>query len=278
MTLKGGYTPAVFKLRNCYNKVTDRFWQSGMALRRVIMKNRVWLIMIFLLGAACLCRTPSFLTPKPKVINHPAPALKVDTSPFQNIGCGVIPDYQPCEATSLLGELGCKSLRDAGPLLGGLSPAYPLAYCVSRYQSGENDQDPSLFHRACLAGQNYRLALYKDGQFQLVNDLAELQAAFAPIETTDEALSYALAATGLDPQFGYQVNSTFRYLTQQIEDTNVTSTGNDYLVHLFDSQVCGCGPHPFFSVDVTVTRDGKIEVGKRQPVSEDPKMDGMCID
>lgn len=244
----------------------------------MIMKKKIWLAVLFLLSAACLCRTPSFLTPKLKVINHPAPALKVEPSPFQSAGYGASPDYQPCEKTSPLGELGCNSLRDAGPLLGGLSPAYPLAYCVSRYQRGANDQDPSLFRQACLVGQNYRLALYKDGQFQLVNDLAELQAAFAPIETTDEALSYALAATGLDPQFGYQVNSTFRYLTQQIEDTHVTSTGNGYLVHLFDSQVCGCGPHTFFSVDVTVSRDGRIEVGKRQPVSEDPKMDGMCID
>jgi hypothetical protein len=244
----------------------------------MIMKKKIWLAVLFLLSAACLCRTPSFLMSGPKVINHPAPALTVDTLPFQNAGCGVSPNYPPCEATSPLGELGCMTIRDTSPLLGGLSPAYPLVYCLSRYQRGKNDQDPALFHRACLAGQNYRLALYKDGQIQLVNDLAELQAAFAPIETTDEALSYALATTGLDPLFGYQRNSTFRYLTQQIEDTNVTPTGNGYLVHLFDGYLCGCGPHTFYSVDVTVTRDGQIEVGKRQPVSEDPKMDGLCID
>jgi hypothetical protein len=244
----------------------------------MIMKKKIWLTVLFLLSAACLCRAPSFLTPGPKVTNHPAPALKVEPSPFQNIGCGASPDYQPCEATSPLGELGCTNIRDTSPLLGGLDPAYPMVYCLSRYQRSADPPDPALFHRACLTGQNYRLALYKDGQTQLVNDLAELQATFAPIETPDEALSYALAATGLEAQFGYQADSTFRYQVKQIEDTHVTYTGNGYLVNLFDGYLCGCGPHTFFSVDVTVSREGEIEVGKRLPVSEDPKMDGLCID
>jgi len=244
----------------------------------MIRNKKIWLAVVFLLSAACMVQPPAFLTPGPKVTNHPAPAFTVDTSPFQNAGCGVSPDYQPCEATSALGELGCTNIRDTSPLLGGLNPAYPMVYCLSRYQRSADPPDPALFHRACLTGQNYRLALSKDGQIQLVNDLAELQAAFAPIETPDEALSYSLAATGLEAQFGYQVDRTFRYQMKQIEDTHVTVTDTGYLVNLYDGYLCGCGPHPYNRVDVTVTREGQIEIGKRQPVSEDPKMDGLCID
>jgi hypothetical protein len=244
----------------------------------MMMNKKIWLAVVILLSAACAIRTPSFLTPGPKVINHPAPAFTVDTSPFQNAGCGVSPDYQPCEAASPLGALGCTNIRDTGPLLGGLSPAYPMVYCISRYQRSADPPDPAIFHKACLTGQNYRLALSKDGQIQLVNDLAELQAAFAPIETPDEALSYALAATGFEAQYGYQVDPTYRYQVKQIEDTHVDATDSGYVVHLFDSYICGCGPHSYKSVDVSVTRDGQVEVGQRQPVSEDPKMDGLCID
>jgi hypothetical protein len=244
----------------------------------MVANKKIWLAVVFLLSAACAIRTPSFLSSGPKVINHPAPALTVDTAPFQNAGCGTSPDYQPCDAASPLGELGCANIRDTSPLLGGLTPAYPMVYCITRYQRSADPPDPALFHKACLAGQNYRLALSRDGQTQLVNNLAELQAAFAPIETPDEALSYAMAASGFEAQYGYKADSSYRYKVQQVEDTHVDTTGTGYVVHLFDSYICGCGPHAYKSVDVTVTRDGQIEVGQRQPVSEDPKMDGLCID
>jgi hypothetical protein len=239
-------------------------------------KRTICLALLFCLCAACL--SPSFFSLGPQVTNHPAPALSVDSAPFQNAGCGASPDYQSCDPASALGALGCDMIRETGPYLGGLEPVYPMVYCISRYQRSADPPEPALFHKACLAGQNYRLALDKDGQTQLISDLVELQAAFAPIETPEEALSYAMAATGFEAKYGYKADSTYRYKVKQVEDTHVDTTDAGYVVHLFDSYICGCGPHSYKSVDVTVTRDGQVEVGQRQPVSEDPKMDGLCID
>ena len=47
-----------------------------------------------------------------------------------------------------------------------------------------------------------RYAIMQDGQLKVLKSIADLQQAYAPIESEDEALSYALAATGLGVRYG----------------------------------------------------------------------------
>ena len=107
------------------------------------------------------------------------------------------------------------------------------------------------------------LVLLRDGEFQLTGLIPELQAVFAPVESANEALSYALAATGLYARYGietHECTSVDCYLADTIEDTHVDETEGGYVVHLFSDYEppCGCGTHITCAVRVSVTREGQI--------------------
>ena len=90
------------------------------------MQNRVViLIIITLLMSSCQFDTL-------KIIHHEIPDIETDFSPFQNIGCEKVKEnenrYQ-CQENSPLFVLGCDFIEDK-PLLGGLTPNYPIALCT----------------------------------------------------------------------------------------------------------------------------------------------------
>jgi hypothetical protein len=66
--------------------------------------------------------------------------------------------------------------------------------------------------------------------------------------------------------------------TNPVEETHVREIDSGYLVHLFDTYLCGCGPHIARSVDVTVFNDGTITFSEPQDAFSDPEYDGLCID
>jgi hypothetical protein len=119
---------------------------------------------------------------------------------------------------------------------------------------------------------------WHDGDFDLIKGIPDLQRLFAPVESQVEAVSYAIAATGYWADFGFEAVKGYRYFTDSIEGTHVTETETGYVVNLFGSQVCGCGLHTNYRVDVTVTGEGNITVGERIPLYEDPGQDGLCVD
>jgi hypothetical protein len=205
--------------------------------------------------------------------------LTVDTGPFENAGCSKTSGYWRCEEGTQLKAMGCDFI-EASDLLGGLSPAYPLVVCETRLTQRPTDQQmlEYLYRGGCLVSELARLVVYKEGQFQLIRNLDELKAAFAPVDTPDEALSYALAATGLTPVYGIKVESRYRYFVSSLEDTHVTASSDGYQVNLYNRQLCGCGPHPFYKVDVVVSKAGDLKLSERQSVYENPTEDDLCID
>ena len=67
----------------------------------------------------------------PKVVNHPQPDLRVDFSPFENAGCALDEyGWYRCQEDSTLYKLGCDVIEKTPDMLGGLSPAYPMATCL----------------------------------------------------------------------------------------------------------------------------------------------------
>lgn len=70
-----------------------------------------------------------------KIINHDAPNIQVDISPFTTTGCSPkgfadyrdMPEYD-CKEGSPLYDLGCETMIYS-PLLGGLNPNYPTVTC-----------------------------------------------------------------------------------------------------------------------------------------------------
>jgi hypothetical protein len=206
----------------------------------------------------------------PEVINHPKPDLTTDIQPFIDAGCGGENLYvMECAADSPLRTLGCDFLS-ATTLSGGLDPPYPAAICLRRESSGE-PPDPSSFKMTgCLMPLYQAVIVAVDGEFRLVSDPDDFQAYFEPIESEDEALSYAQLVTGLNAVYGREVaqESSYIYRVDRIEDTHVVKTDEGYVVNLFSGAepLCGCGTHTFYQRDVLVQPDGQVGIIQSTPL------------
>jgi hypothetical protein len=110
----------------------------------------------------------------------------------------------------------------------------------------------------------------QDGVSRIIDSQEQLRDWFAPIESGDEALSYALLATGYSAKYApeeYRLAvgdlcdpgpERYHYYTDVLEDTHVVEVVNGYHINLFYSESVGCGPFPVSSVTVEVEFDGAI--------------------
>ena len=55
-------------------------------------------------------------------------------------------------------------------------------------------------------------------------------------------------------------------------------TADGYLVHLFNYQFAGCGPHTTSAFDLLVTGTGEVRELSVKGMFEDPAEDTLCID
>jgi hypothetical protein len=240
------------------------------------MKTVRWFCLVVLLLTGC----------GPKIINHPKPELKVDFLPFENAGCPA-DDYgtRPCDPESALYALGCDQIDEVPALMGGLTPAYPMAVCnyMPYYRPDVADpfnipQSEYFFNVGGPMPDLVRYVIFKDGGFQLVKNPDEFRAVFAPVDSPDEALSFALGLANVYAQYDLKFNIRYRYEVKALEDTFVEATGDGFIVHAFDYQFFGCGPHYYYSVELMVTPDGKVQENSRIKIYRDPSEDGVCVD
>lgn len=242
---------------------------------------KTWLLWFAAGLLLCLAAGCSAAGGTPEVRNYPAPGhLSVDAGLFQQAGCPLDDSGRNlCPPESPLGQLGCDYIATPGSYLGGLDPAYPLNLCWKLGRGGQTlPRDQYLYREGCLLPQYVRYVVVQNGQYRLLQSLAELQKIYAPIVSPDEALSYALAATGLSAYYGFEAPAGFRYFVDRLEDSHVVETPQGYLVYLYHYQFCGCGPHTTSYVEVLIKPDGSLQETGRTPVFEDPEQDGLCID
>lgn len=222
---------------------------------------------LLLAGAMLLsgCQSNSSI---PRVKNHPVPNLKVEPLPVLDIP-------QSLKLASL-----CPNVQPANDLWGGLKPVNPMAECaVQLAMSVEaTTEPPHLFLTGCALRTTHSLVIYKDGAFQNLDQLDKLQAVFAPIESADEALSYALLATGYEALYGQTVDPSLEYFQRTIEDTYVKKNAKGWEVLLFRNLFCGCGPHYLTTIKVQVFPDGTLSIPEGVPLSEDPQFRNTCVD
>lgn len=209
------------------------------------------------------------------IIEHPAPELKVDNTYFEGQGCfkemNCSPEgfQQPDPPVTMI--------RKPADLLGGLSPAYPLAVGSTVLYSDE-EEIPAVYVNRCMRYQYIRYLVRVDEETRLVDSVEGIAALYAPIESPEEALSYAIAASGYTALNNIELIKRPTLYTNPVEETHVREIDGGYLVHLFDTYLCGCGPHITRSVDVTVFKDGTITFTEPQDAFSDPEYDGLCID
>jgi hypothetical protein len=235
---------------------------------------------IVLLAAAC--------GPAPRFINHPRPDLSVDFNAFADAGC--LPDESGrmvCGPESPLAAFGCDRLEAADDLMGGLDPALPIAYCVydpDRHPDGgpgnnsEYASEGYFFRSGGLIQVYIRFVVFMEGKYRVLKNPEEFAEVFAPVDSADEALGFALTAGPYTGYYGLKREPGFRYLSDVVEDTHVDETKEGYAVHLFFYQTFGCGPHTTSSAEITVTKSGTVELVTTVPMFQDPKEDNVCVD
>ena len=221
-----------------------------------------------------------------RVINHPEPELPpISLSPFEAAGCTFDErGIGDCPPDSPFVGLGCDQLRKPDDLLGGLDPAYPLALCLYYpiQHTNETQGDPleelHFYNDGCLMLVYMRYIIFKDGNFEVLRTLDDLSATYALIGSPNEALSFSLAATGLEAHYGQKRELGYRYSVNKLEDTNVSQVDEGYQINLYDYQVCGCGPHTTSINTIEVFANGNIHTVEEQPAYENPEEDGLCVD
>lgn len=244
------------------------------------MRFALPLALLLLVGLGCSLSDLWFLPIQPGItfINHPEPNLASEIKPFLDAGCSQQPGFSyitcPVKAEPFA-AFGCTAIRTT-TRLGALKPDLPIMQCTIS-TTDRSRSLPNVYIGGCLFSQYVRYIVYQDGKFRLISTAEEFKATYAPIESPEEALSYAAAMTGLGMEFGLKPG-TYRYKTNQVEDTYAKASGDGYLVRLFQTLSCGCGPHTVSAVEVQVSRSGEVKQGERVPVYEDPKMDGVCVD
>jgi len=246
----------------------------GSSLQEEIkMKNKI-IIQIIVFSLLTSCQFSS-----PRIINHEEPNIKADFSPFTNIGCKYWAyDSYACGEGSPLLNLGCTTIEDK-PLLGGLSPNYPIATCTIQINEWSSVADlPSDGCVYVYGGQTTscnRYVIYKDNKYQLIKTPDEFRAFYAPIESPEEALSFVLASDNFVAKYGQTKNKDYIYSVQVIEDTFVETIADGYIVHVFDTN-SSCEPFQTWLVSIKVTFDGQLTILNRSIIYNDSSQSGCA--
>jgi hypothetical protein len=242
------------------------------------MKTKT-LIVALLATIALVSCSPVVAAVPSKIINHEAPDLQVDFSPFKNFGCKISSsNWYSCEDDSLLYNLGCTYIEEM-PMLGGLTPEYPIAACVLQINE---DSDVADIPDSCLYYDGgfitfcYRYVVYKDHSYQLVEGIEGFREFYAPIDSPDEALSFVLANYYYEAYYGQAKNKDYEYFTQTLEDTFVETVVDGYIVHVFNTYSV-CDAYETKSVQIKVTYDGHLTELNKTLVYRDPTRIG-CED
>jgi hypothetical protein len=253
-------------------------FQSSHLLSRLILP-------VFGLALAALACS---LISGPKFVNHPRPPGSLSFEAFEGLGCGTSESGWACEPDSAIRAMGCHDLAEPSALLAGLQPDYPIMAClvkplleeVEPYEKLETLQSEAsfLYWEGGFLPVFYRYVILVDGAPVLLSTAQDVQDRFAPIDTPEEALAYALALSSAGPRFGLTSNPDLDYSVAQLEDTHVEVLEDGYAVNLYSYQLFGCGPHWTTEIIYHVTRDGSVETQSSTQVFRNPEQDGLCVD
>lgn len=236
--------------------------------------------MKLILGLCCVllaltsCSFPQ-IKRAPDIVQHDPPVLSVDDSYFVSTNCY---NDLSCLPDGLIStDRQYDHLGKAPDLLGGLSPSVPLAVLTSNWYQPIPDVQ-FMYVKPCLSTRHVRYLARVAGELILLDTIESMAAIYAPIESAEEALSYALATTGFSAVYDLESTPDLKLLVEPLEETFVSETPDGYTVHLFDTFLCGCGPHIIQSVEVQVSRDGQVTQSQPVEAYRDPAIDDLCVD
>lgn len=204
-------------------------------------------------------------------------AVATNTSEFIKAGCvNTGHGWLDCSSTGLDERFSCKEMWVPSDL-GGLSPKVQIVKCNVMVENWTSETE-WIVREGCLLPLYRKYIVFSDGEYKLIGSKREFVDFFAPVESPEEALAFALALTRAYPDYDPIVPGNYKVFVPEVRSTYVEKKGEDYRVHLFDMEVCGCGSHPYYSVDYIVTKSGDVTELSRERIYEDPSLFGLCID
>lgn len=210
-----------------------------------------------------------------RIIEHPAPEMSMDHAYFSEQGCFKEPSCDPEGFIQPVPPI--TMIRKPSDLLDGLTPALPLALGSTMLYQDEGEI-PAVYVNRCMRYQFIRYLVRVNDETILVDSTEMMAKIFAPIDSVEEALSYTIATTGYAALFDLETIKKPTLYIDQVEESFVEEIDNGYIVHLFDTFLCGCGPHVMQSVAVTVLQDGSIQIAEPVDALSDPQYDDLCVD
>ena len=213
-----------------------------------------------------------YLTPRVSIVKHPKPNLTIDISSFIEAGCTKENDHLNCSSIKLEEEFSCERIVIPSQYMGGLTPKVPIVECMFRNWSIEG-----FYAGGCLIPLFKKYIVLSNGEFLSLKNEEEFKKFFAPVETKEEALSFAVALTDSYPLYEINIPPHYVVFVPKIETTYVEEVEEGFKVHLFNYKLCGCGTHPHYAVDYLVTKTGEVKEIFKQKIYEDPLFTA-CVD
>ena len=229
---------------------------------------------------------------QPTIVQKPKPVIpKVDVTAFEKAGCVVAGITLDCSKSASVKAFGCmQDTLHVDDSLGGLTPKAAIAECngmahvvvapgqpLAPQPPGAQAAATGIVKLGCMIPVVKRYLVSMRGKLTLVRSAAELAALFAPVESPEEALGFAVALSRAAPQYTLDIKPGWR-TAPRIETSYTEATTGGFKVHLFEYQLCGCGPHPYRAVDFLVGKDGSAKVTATEEAYADPRKDHLCID
>ena len=244
-------------------------------------KSKLFLFLVLFITTACAI--PWFTPPiEVEITSEPPVVSTQDPSPFQNIGCTwQTNDFAMCDQDSIPKKMGCDTLSKPSDYLNLLDPERKFVLCGYYPDLADESQESEpkgLWDGGCKAVVKQRILAYSNGDYLLISDLEDLKYNFSPVTTSEQALGYAIAATGSEARYDLETLKGYRLLTDELQETTVQQVEGGFQVVLFRYQACGCGPHTTIMQTIKVTTAGDIEFVKSTSAFENPEEDDLCVD
>jgi hypothetical protein len=133
-----------------------------------------------------------------------------------------------------------------------------VAICRIETEEHEAAKINGLYLSGCAFKTENHYIFQVDGEYVLVSSLDELKRLFVPVESPEEAVSFAQLVTGLEATYNFTYDPYLMYFHETIEATHVTQAGDVFEMNLFNMEGCSCEPWFNTQVTIQVERDGQV--------------------
>ena len=205
------------------------------------------------------------------------PSASIDSNASIDAGCFSDGYGLNCSSLGFDPRFGCMQISNASSALDNLSPKLPVVECF--ILSGDYNSEAGIVREGCMMPVFRRYIALQGEEFELIRSKEEFLSVFSPVETKEEALAFAVALTSSLPRYDTSVPEGYFPVTSStssIRPTCVEETEEGFKVHLFDSEICGCGSHPYYAVEYLVTKEGNVTELLREKVYDSNY--NICVD